>query len=375
MMIGWYYAQLFLVIGFFGYSLCRRFQNANPWVHLAVLLAIAFIIANCYLPITLYAVYSTFYVTLAAGAVLWQTGRAWKTELHPSAWRRHARIGVIGLYAVATLLYLHYGVRHVQHLTSILRRGEFPNASIDQEFTAVEEMARKLHLKDDDHVLYTFPESWIASGRNHESLWETTILGLVEPREDAAGTVFKHSYANFYLASYGADIGSTFPSRQQRVARLEKFLKGQHLCGLIFNEWDRGAGYSFYASAPPTEGRLLVARMRRTRQIEYGVAIPQEAIASPDSITLPPGSYVVSASLQGDLKDAILEVQLDGEKAEPIRFPLGSVYNVISASFVLEVNDTSQRFELRCRSKEQSLPIRHVQVYRLESTPTHLLAD
>lgn len=371
LLIAWFYGQLLLVLGYFGYSLRCRFQNANPWIHLPVLLAVSFLLVNlCFFPVFTYNIYLAFYVNLAGGVLIWwlatrSLNQSGSSNTSDSTLRvRLSSLTKAVLVGVAAL-HLHYGAIHAWRVTSAVYRGDFPNVSIDQEFATLKEMSRQLKLNGDDQVVYTSTESWIAAGRNPESLWEVMTLGLVEPRPDAAGVVFKNTHINFFLGSFGADQITKFPSRQQRVELLGKALGRQHLRGLILCEWDQADAYSLYTAVPPPSNQLLVARMRRLLKTDYHQARLLEEIQRPEKVTLPKGQYVLCAWTETDPRDAILEVRQSADPAKSVRVYMGSLFTVAPVPIYLEVTNSSEQFELDCRAADQSIPIRKLQLFRL----------
>src|SRR5262245_54147290 len=100
----------------------------------------------------------------------------------------------------------------------------------------------------------------MAAGKNNESLWESIILGLVEPRADAAGAVFKNAHMEYFLGTFGADTCSKFPSRQDRLRPLEKFLSALHLRGVILSDWEQEGAYCFYDDTRSPANHILVSR-------------------------------------------------------------------------------------------------------------------
>jgi hypothetical protein len=359
-----FYGQLFLVLGYFLVSVCRRFENANPWVHLVVLLAVAFLVVNlCFFPVFTYAVYSTYYISLAAGVVLWRLVANWRPTL-PKL--RLARGAVAVLCLSASALFVHYGVLHARLVTSAVVHSAFPSVSLDQEFAALDAVSHHLDLKSDDKVVYTSTESWVASGKTNESLWESIMLGLVEPRPDAAGAAFKNAHLEFFLGTFGADTHCKFPSRQARLERLDKFLSPLQLSGLILSEWEHEGAYCFYTRGTSQSGKLFVAHMRRSLQIDYQEAVLQDDIEHPDGFSLEPGQYVLCVWLETDSRGAVLEVKCHPGNAKPIRLSTGSLFTVVPAPVFLEVAESTQNIFLDCRSKERIIPIHRVQIYRLE---------
>jgi hypothetical protein len=373
LLIGWYYGELLLVLGYFLYSLSCGFRNANPWVHLAVLLAVAFLSVNLwFFPVFSYAIYSTFYVTLAAGVVL---TRLVAPRPVPSPLPQQTVQGMpvfrgapAALYLAASLLFLYYGASHIGHVASAVSSGSIPHVSLDQEFDALEGMSRRLDLKRDDKIVYTSTESWMAAGKNNESLWESIMLGLVEPSPAAAGAVFKNAHMEFFLGVYGADIPSTFPSRQERLKRLDTFLSRLHLRGLILSDWEREGAYSLYTAMPAEPGRLLVARMHRTRETDFQKAVLQEEIDHPKTIALSPGRYVLCVWTTVDARDGLLEVHPEAGEECASRVNLGSLTAVVPAPIFVEVVGSRRTFQLDCRAQQRIIPIRKLQVYRLKTT-------
>ena len=97
------------------------------------------------------------------------------------------------------------------------------------------------------------------------------------------------------------------------VERLDRFLSGQHLGGLILSEWDPSEAYSLYTASPPPAGRLLVARLRRSGQTDYAEATLEQDTQATGRLTLAGGRYVVCAWAATDPRTGLTVQVSNGE--------------------------------------------------------------
>ncbi|HZU35260.1 MAG TPA: hypothetical protein VFA18_05110, partial [Gemmataceae bacterium] len=173
---GWFYVQLVVVMGYFFYSLSRRFRNGTAWTHLPVWLAVGFV--GCMVlytpPNTTYNLYPAFFVSLAFVVIVWSL---WCERWRLSAAGRATAVTALGCLIGSTLLLAHYAAVHAVQLAHRLKPDGEPAICLDQEFRALRSMASRLALDRPGATVYTSTESWIAAGRDNRALLESAVLG------------------------------------------------------------------------------------------------------------------------------------------------------------------------------------------------------
>ena len=208
---GWFYVQLGVVIGFFGYSIVRRFRNATAWTHLPVWLAVGFLgCMVCYTPPnTTYNIYPSFFVSLAFVAVVW------------SLWCERGRLRAVGramttaAYAAllaTSVLYAHYATVHAVRIVRSLRTHGEPCAVSRSTVPVLRQMAARLGLERPNARVFTSTESWMAAGRDNRALLESVALGQDSDWTRVDGVVFNTVNMQFFVNSFCKDIAPPFPN-------------------------------------------------------------------------------------------------------------------------------------------------------------------
>ncbi len=340
----WFITLFALIVAYFLFLLWRRFQTNDPWLLLLVLLSLGFVgFQLWYPPATTYKAYVTFFVYLTGSVVMWKliakvyaTRRIWL-----------ASMALAAIYMAATGLVLHYSAKHLQYVMQSSANGNYPNVSLDQEFDALKDMSHRLALDGNNQVVYTSVESWIASGKDTHSLWESVMLGLIKLRSDADGVVFKNSHMNFIIITSGGDKVSKFPTREQRMQSLDQLLSPMRLTGLIVSDFTPEGAYCFYSKDPDNQS-IRIARLTRSQET---VIYRTEAAPTPvsaDAIRLEPGQYVVCTWADVDPGMARLELSLaDAKSGDALqRVTFGPLSTRVPSPFFLEVKDGPGQYRI-----------------------------
>lgn len=357
----WFLIQFALIAAYFGYSLWRRFQNGHAWLHLLVLLSLGFVgFQLWYPPATTYKVYTTFFVTFTGGLVLWQLAQRLSQNGH---WRI-AAAAIAGCSLTASGFVFHYSVKHLTYVTRTVANGDFPNVTLDQEFAALKEMSHRLKIAGDEQVVYTSVESWIASGKDTHSLWESVMLGLAPIRSDADGVVFKNAHVNFKLTTSGGDQICKFPTRQERIDGLATLVAPMRLSGLILNDFTPEGAYSYYTRCPQ-DGTILVAHMLRSQETVFKRAAFVADHDGSNTIELASGQYIICAWTNQDPGLARLEFFTQDAATATTTVSCGPLSTIVPVPLFIAVEEESQRIRLGLTGNQSGSRILKCAIYKM----------
>ncbi|HZZ80540.1 MAG TPA: hypothetical protein VFE62_18700 [Gemmataceae bacterium] len=360
-----FYVQLVLVTAFFAYSAWRRFQNANPWVHLAVWLAVAFLVFGFwYTPIHTYKIYTSFFVNLSSSLIAWRL----VNELRTRTSIRAIWIAAAVAAAIPALFFLHFACCHARHLIACQRHGTYTHVALDVELNALADMADRLELRRDDRKVYTYLESWIAAGKHSLSLWESVREGIVEPRTDADGVVFHNNNVGAFLRVQPRDSAERIAKRRQQLDRLRTLLAPMQLAGVIVNDFQPSAAYSFYQRAADQALPLRVARLQHDQQVvSYETSFDRDIPSIDTPILLEPGVYLLLARVDAGAKADLLDVSYaNGSETIKKSVYLTPLHTVTPAPVLIEITGTAP-VPLQLAFTPNEAHLATAQLYRLHS--------
>ncbi|HZZ77028.1 MAG TPA: hypothetical protein VFE62_00835, partial [Gemmataceae bacterium] len=360
-----FYAELLLIAGFLAFSVWRRFRNANPWIHLAVWLAAAFIAFGCwYTPIHTYKIYTSFFVNLSSAHIAWRLVSDLRTRTNVRAvWLLAATAA-----AVPALFFLHFGYCHMRHVLTCHNDGVYTHVALDVEFKALADMADRLELRCEDRKVYTYIETWIAAGKHPLSLWESVREGLVEPRTDADAVVFHNNNVGIFTRIQPRDTPERIAGRRQELDRLRALVGPMRLAGVIVNDFQPSAAYSFYQRSDDHASPPLVARLQRDQQVVFYEASFDRDIPSGDTPSLlTPGVYLLLARIDDLAQSDFLEVSYSsgGETVKKSVY-LTPLHTAVPAPILVEIEGATPA-ELRLGFTPQQTNLAKTQLYRLHA--------
>ncbi|MBM3996283.1 MAG: hypothetical protein FJ303_19335 [Planctomycetes bacterium] len=360
-----FYVQLGLLGAYLVYSAWRRFQNANPWVHLAVWLAAAFLAFGLwYTPIHTYKIYTSFFVNFSSALIAWRLA----DYARDSSWPRAVVVALIVLASVPALGLLHYAGCHARHLVKCYRHNTHTHIALDVEFAALAQMADRLDLRRDDRKVYAHVESWIATGKHTLSLWESAREEFVRVANDSDGVVFKNINVGLYMRHQSRDSSERTAKRHRQLEQMRTLLAPMRLAGIVLNDFDASASYSFYVRSSGAGPRPapLVACMTRDQRVEFHEAtLEQDSVDLNKTITFAPGRYLLLVRVSGLAEDDLLEVTQSpkGQSATMTSVFLTPIHTISPAPLVLEIDGAPTPVSFAVRQKKCSLSAG--QLYRI----------